>query len=372
MKQLLLPVFLLFTTCHFAQVKGPEQALFYKKNIDPVNALIQKKLVGHTDKFYIEEHIAIYSEMSQWLIYADFKTGSAHSVRLTDSFLYALIFSKEQVEEIESQMILHKAKLDEYHPKRFGYSDAETQLQGFCYDGGHIYLMYSLTNFYGMKTLVSPAKKNSDAVFFHQEYLVELHINDSAISKGRIWDMSAETEKFRYHFNFSIVDDQPALYLKTTIKDKVQYEYILLNREWKKNSSVQVQPTMMAELISDNTFYNEYTLNRQLNLIINNKTGKRLKITQGTGKYGIWSSNLLPYKNNVYISVVNRTENTLYIYKVDLSSGKSDMVNNYKLAKEFNMFGIGADFYIDQATNTLYILNINIEKQFYIVDSIKL
>jgi hypothetical protein len=352
-------------TAGLAQTDKEKQSLF-RQDIEKLNELVGKRVVGSVDDFLVQDNLAMYAGQSHYLIYADFKAHTSASVRLTDSFLYSLVYNKEQVAEIEAAIELHKEVLD--LDKRPGHE--ATDVGAFAFYNNRIYLLYSVINFYGMKKQDSKivTRAQAKSVFFYEKFLVELKVTSEGLLVERTRQISNEDNT---GWGFDIVDDVPALFFKSKVGDKDLYEYIKLPGEWKRQVSEQAFPDMMSVLMPENHFYNQYTLNHNLNILINNSLKKRLKIATGTQKVGIWSASMAINKNIVYVIVFNNSQKEMSLYKVDLENGKSTLLNTYKCAKEYNRYSIKC-LYVDRTTNLLYLLDINDDKQLIIVDAVKL
>jgi len=362
MKLSILIFFFLIGLSSFSQVKNKP---FSSKSLDTLNSLIKGRFAGDIHSFIYNEYLSLYAETSQYLTYSNLKTHQTSGLRLDDSLLFALIFTKEQLTEIEEKMVLHKKDIDAYRPVA-PEKHPESQLESFCYDGKHIYLKYALMQFYGMKTLQSPAKTNKEAVYYYEYYLVELPISDGLISKGRIWNM--KNEKGATGSRFDIMENQIAMYFKTTVDKHEQYEYIILNKAWDKKLSVQLFPGMLSEWISENIFYNEFVLNTSQNILINNDTRQKMKTHQGTEQLQVRSTACIQGAGNLYVRVYKHTEKTSEIHQVNLTKKENKVLTTFKDQDFYRFIPI---LYFEKETGILYVLDINDLKQLYIVDFIK-
>jgi hypothetical protein len=347
----------------FAMNNGNEINAFSIKNFDSINKQIQKRFFGRTNHFIFNEYLSLYSDLSRWFIHSDLKTNTTGSLRLTDSLLTSFIYSKTQIKETD--------------PKRTYYKKAvegliEGKIYAFGYHHNSIYLFYHLIDYNKMESPQGLAKLNNTVSLKYGFHLVEININNGIYSISRKLDLSEDCKKpgFSFHSKFSIAEDHPAFFFKTSTNEKDAFEYILLAKDWKRKISEQRQPKLMSKFIGENIFINQFSFNYDKNLLINNQTNAFIKVHPlSLDDFVLTGGSILTYKNAMYFNVLNRQEQKHWVYKVDLTTLKVEILKTYY---EMDTYGFYPMFYLEQATDLLYILDINDDKKFYIIDSIKL
>jgi len=333
---------------------------FSFKNFNEINQNIKTKFFGNTDKFILKEYLALYSKLSGWLIYSNLKLNTMGSIRLTDSLMASIVYTPAQLKQIQSKREFYQQHIEGL---------MESKISAFAYFRDRIYLTFTMID-YDKMPAIEQVSEDKPVYLVQQEYLIEMDVNGNKLSVLRIKNLKKDCEKCEFQTRFSILDDEVALFFKTKEGKNEIYQYYHLMHEWNKRISMQKQTSMMSPYILENIFMNQYTHNYDRNILIDNKTGVYIKMHPSQMSDNILTgSSIFINKEFAFYNVLNRIENKHWIYRVNLSTKQVDVIRSYT---ELNTQPFGPMFYFEEASGKLHIIDINDDKNFYIIESIQL
>ncbi|MBL7836360.1 MAG: hypothetical protein JNM67_02480 [Bacteroidetes bacterium] len=333
---------------------------FTKNTLTEFNRLISKKFFGQTRRFILGEYLTLHSSLTNWVVFGDLTLNFVDSIHLSDSFLFHITYNAEERKKSEDKRAFYLQEI---------VNLPEVQINGVAYFKGKLYICFYILDYQLMKSKDELLKSGNEAVLIHNQYLLEIDLSNSIHKVNRLLNLTKEHKSLSADIRFSISENQPALFFKSTSNSNIEYSYILLNKEWTLIPSLQLAKERMAKSFAENLFYNEFCLNYDQNVLIDNSLKQSVKVNNGSLDLGILTGGgLFSYNNKVYINVLYRKEEKHWIYRVDMVNRKVDVIRDYKEANAYQFYPI---IYFEQSTNTIFILDINDEKCIYIVDSFK-
>lgn len=332
-------------------------------NLTSLSFYYKKYLFGPSQRYLINNYLSLYNELTRTTVFTNLKDNKAYKYKLNDSFIYSNCYTNIQIQEAKKNRDFYKKSIEKL---------TESHVLSFGYYKNKFYLVCDVIDYKSLKSQEYVDKNpNEEISLVYDYFLIEFNVKDSQFAKNRIQKITEEDSKYDFRMGFSIAENRPALFFKDKDKNS-NYAYYLLDTTWNKRNSLQKQPNLMSKYILESVFVNNYTFSYDKYNLINNVNGNYLKVIEGDYDVNlniVAGGSVLVVKNYVYIPILDRSKKTNTIYKINVTNKEIIKIKELTELNKFNFFPF---LYHDNILNLVYIIDVNDEKDFYIVDKINL
>lgn len=334
---------------------------FSQNQLNAFNSDIRNKFFVDFRRTIWKENLVLYSDVTRWLSCLNLGNGTFVSLRMTDSILMDAAYGFEGLSKV-------KVQRDFYIENIPGLT--ESKINSFCFADGKLYLDYRVLDYQNMKSEKEILSSGNEAVLIYRNILAEADINTGGFRVIRSMDIS--DDYFNYRIGFSQVGGMPAwVYKKESNENEDSFYYLGLTKEWKLKSFNQKRPELLSKYLIENLFIDEFTYNYDQYILINNHTGKYVKIHPGHMSLNglLTGGSLFVDSQFIYFNALRRSTKDHYIHRLNISNAKLEVLKTLKEQDDFSFYPV---FYHDISSGKLFVLDISNKKELVIVDQITL